>query len=153
LLSNSSLSGAGPIPEQFLRIPSVAVGETNAYPEFVSPALHRGPGIKADKKEYLSMDAIMQSNQEIDRIASPRNGWCMFEDRSCLWFRDVGRAALVAMVVGGAVALTTGCSSTGEGVNAGLIAPVVKAQASIVAEDGSVYQPPRSTGSNDLTGS
>jgi hypothetical protein len=95
----------------------------------------------------------MQSNQKIDRIASPRNGGYMFNDRFCLWFSDVGRAALVAMVVGGAGALTTGRSSTGEGVNAGLIAPVVKAQASIVAEDDSVYEPPRSPGSNDLTGS
>ena len=95
----------------------------------------------------------MQSNQKIRRISSSRNDGHVFNDRcSWLWFSDVGRAALIAIVVGGAVALITGRSSTGEGANAGLIAPVV-AQPSIVPEDDSVYQPPRNPGSNDLTGS
>jgi hypothetical protein len=77
----------------------------------------------------------------------------MFNDRFCLWFSNVRRTALLAMVLGGVVALTTGCSSTGRAVNAGLIAPVVKAQPGIIPEDDSIYQPPQSPGFNDLTGS
>jgi len=100
------------------------------------------------------MESIMQSNQKIDRIAGPRNGGHLFNDRcSCLGLSDVGRAALLAIILGGVVAITTGCSSTEGSVRVGLIAPVVKTQAGTVPEDDSVYQPPRSPGFNDLTGS
>ena len=95
----------------------------------------------------------MQSNQKIDRIAGPRNGGRIFNDRcSCLRFSDVGRAALLAIALGGVVA-ASGCSSTEGSVRAGLIAPVVKTQAGTVPEDEGFYRPPRSLGFNDLTGS
>lgn len=54
---------------------------------------------------------------------------------------------------GGAVVLTTGCSSPGGGVKAGLIAPVINTQPGSVIENDGFYQPPRSPGFNDLTGS
>ena len=77
----------------------------------------------------------------------------MFNDRcSSLGLSDVGRAALLAIVLGGVVA-ASGCSSTEGSVRAGLIAPVIKTQAGTVSEDDSVYQPPRSPGFNGLTGS
>ena len=59
---------------------------------------------------------------------------------------------MLAIVLGGVVA-ASGCSSTDGSVRAGLIAPVIKAQAGTVSEDDSVYQPPRSPGFNDLIGS
>jgi hypothetical protein len=100
------------------------------------------------------MESIMQSNQKVDRIAGPLNGKHMFNDRcSCLGLSDVGRSALLAIVLGGVVAVTSGCSSTEGSVRAGLIAPVIKTQAGTVSEDDSVYQPPRSPGFNDLIGS
>jgi len=78
----------------------------------------------------------------------------MFNDRcSSLGLSDVGRAALLAIVLGGVVAITTGCSSTEGSVRAGLIAPVIKSQAGTAQEDEGFYRPPRSPGFNDLTGS
>lgn len=96
----------------------------------------------------------MRSKQEIDRIARARSDGHIFNDRdSCPCFSDKGRAALLAIVFGGAVALTTGCSSPGGGVTAGLIAPVINTQSGSVIENDGFYQPPRSPGFNDLTGS
>ena len=96
----------------------------------------------------------MRSNQRIDRIAGPRNGEHMFNDRcSALGFNNVGRAALLAIVLDGVVAITAACSSTEGSVRAGLIAPVVKTQAGTVPEDEGFYRPPRSPDFNDLTGS
>ena len=96
----------------------------------------------------------MQWNQDIDRIGRPQRDGHIVNNRCCFsGFSDGGRAALLAIVLGGVVAVTSGCSSTGEGVKAGLIAPVMKTQAGTVPEDGSFYQPPRSPGFNDLTGS
>jgi hypothetical protein len=75
----------------------------------------------------------MQSNQEIDRIALPRSDGHMFNDLcSCPWSSDMGRATLLAIVLGGAVAFTTGCLSTGGGAKGGLIAPVTNSQPGIV---------------------
>jgi hypothetical protein len=78
----------------------------------------------------------------------------MFNDRcSSLGFNDAGRAALLAIFLGGVVAVTSGCSSTEGSVRAGLIAPVIKTQAGTVPERDGFYRPPRSPGFNDLTGS
>ena len=58
-----------------------------------------------------------------------------------------------AAFFGLAVLLATGCASTGGGVRTGLIAPAATAHQGSVQEDDGFYQPPRSPGFNDLTGS
>ena len=73
------------------------------------------------------------------------------------WFdrflADVGCPALLALLFGLLVALTTSCTSTGGGVKAGLIAPVVNVSQTSANENGDFYQPPRGPAFNDLTGS
>jgi hypothetical protein len=96
----------------------------------------------------------MQLNQHIERMARPWSGAKMLNDHcSGFFFNDMGRAALLAVVFGVVVLLATGCSSTGTGVKAGLIAPVTSASQDSVPEDDGFYHPPRSPGFNDLTGS
>jgi hypothetical protein len=68
-----------------------------------------------------------------------------------LFLKDVRRSALLALVFGVAAVLTTGCSSTGGNAKAGLIAPVATYGSTL--EDEGFYQPQRSPGYNDLTGS
>ena len=58
---------------------------------------------------------------------------------------DIAHAAFVGL----AFLLAAGCASTGGGVRTGLIAPVTTAH----QEGDGFYQPPRSPGYNDLTGS
>lgn len=77
----------------------------------------------------------------------------MLNDRCSGFFNDMGRAALLAVVFGVAVVLATGCSSTGGGVKAGLITPIMNSQRGAVPENDDFYQAPRSPGFNDLTGS
>jgi hypothetical protein len=96
----------------------------------------------------------MQLNQHIDKMARPWSNAKMLNDRcSGLFFDDIGRAALLAVIFGLALVLATGCSSTGGGVKAGLISPVTSAHQGSVREDDGFYQPPRSPGFNDLSGS
>jgi len=93
----------------------------------------------------------MQSNHEMDRIARLRGEGHMFNDGfSCLGFCGVPRAALLAIVLGGTVVFTAGCSSRGGGATARLIVPDV--QPGIVAEDDGGYEPARSPAFTDLTG-
>ena len=66
---------------------------------------------------------------------------------------DIPRLALLAMAFSVAGLATTGCSSTGQGVKARLIVPVPSANEYSVRYDDRSYQPPRSPGFNDLTGS
>ena len=97
---------------------------------------------------------LSYSNQETDRIARPRSDGYMFNDGSSwLWFCGMARASLLALVLAGTVTFTTGCSSTGGGARAGLIAPVINAQPGVVPEDDGGYLPPRSPSFNDSTGS
>ena len=96
----------------------------------------------------------MQLNQHIEKTARPWSNAKMFNDRcSGLFFNDIGRAALLAVLFGLAIVLATGCSSTGGSVKAGLMAPVTSAYQGFVREDDGFYQPPRSPRFNDLTGS
>jgi hypothetical protein len=96
----------------------------------------------------------MQLNQHIDKMARPWSNAKMLNDRcSGLFFNDIGRAALLAVIFGLSVVLATGCSSTGGGVKAGLISPVKIAHHGLVRGDNGFYQPPRSPEFNDLTGS
>jgi hypothetical protein len=81
----------------------------------------------------------MQLNQHLERMFRPWSSAKMLNDRcSGFFFNDMGRAALLAVVFGVAVVLATGCSSTGGGVKAELIAPVTSAaQDSVPEDDGS----------------
>jgi hypothetical protein len=74
-------------------------------------------------------------------------------DCSNRFWNDMGPAVLLAVVFRVGVLLTTGCSSTDRGVNAALIAPVTSAKHDSVREDDGFYQPPKSRGFSDLTGS
>ena len=96
----------------------------------------------------------MQSNKETHRIAWPLSDEHMFNDGwSCLWFCGRAKAALLAIVLAGTVALTIGCWSTGGSAKAGLIASLINAQPGTAPEDDGGYQPPRSPSFNDSTGS
>jgi hypothetical protein len=64
-------------------------------------------------------------------------------------FTNIAQAAFF----GFAVLLATGCASTGGGFRTGLIAPLTPAHQGSVQEGDDFYQPPRSPGYNDLTGS
>jgi len=64
-------------------------------------------------------------------------------------FTNIAQGAFFGL----AVLLATGCASTGGGVRTGLIAPVTTAHHGSVQEGDGFYQPPRSPGYNDLTGS
>jgi hypothetical protein len=69
-------------------------------------------------------------------MARPWSSAKMLNDRcSGFFFNDTGRAALLAVVFGVAVVLATGCSSTGGGVKAGLIDPVINSQQGTVPEN------------------
>lgn len=68
--------------------------------------------------------------------------------------RKAGFAGIArAVFFGLAVLVATGCSSTGGGIKAGLVVPVNSSHQGSVSEDDGFYQPPRSPGFNDLTGS
>ena len=91
--------------------------------------------------------------QNIDKMGSFFSKARMLDDRcSGLFFKDFGRAALLGVILGLAIVLGTGCTSMGDGVRAGLIAPVTNGHQSSIGEDDDFYQPPRSPGYNDLTG-
>ena len=64
-------------------------------------------------------------------------------------FTDIAHAAFFGLPI----LLVTGCAPTGGGVSTGLIAPVTTAHHGSVQEGDGFYQPPRSPGYNDLTGS
>jgi hypothetical protein len=58
-----------------------------------------------------------------------------------------------AVLLGVTIALATGCSSTGTGISARLVSPVVTTQQNSDLQGDGGYQPPRSPGFNDLFGS
>jgi hypothetical protein len=65
----------------------------------------------------------MESNQHIERALAWSNARMLNDRCSGLFFNDMGRAALLAVIFGVVVMLATGCSSTGGGVKAGLMEP------------------------------
>ena len=81
----------------------------------------------------------MNTNQGIDNMV-----------RLC---NNVGRATLLTGIFGLAVVLVTGCASTSGGVKTALVSPVTSTRQSSPPGDDSFYQPLRSPGFNDLTGS
>ena len=66
---------------------------------------------------------------------------------------NIGRATLLPAIFGLAVMLATGCASTSGGVKTALISPLKDTRGSSPPEDDGLYQPLRSPGFNDLTGS
>jgi hypothetical protein len=78
----------------------------------------------------------------------------MLSDRcSGLFFNDTGRTAFLLVIFGVAVMLATGCATTGSGISTRLVSPVRTAQDNSDPQDDGWYQPPRSPGFNDSTGS
>jgi hypothetical protein len=87
------------------------------------------------------------------KMARASSGGFVTNNSSGLFSKDIGRVALLAGVFSVGILVMTGCSSTGGGVKAALIAPVASAQQESIREDDEFYQPPRSPGFNDLNGS
>ena len=96
----------------------------------------------------------MQSNQHGDEMESHWSSTILPSHR-CFdrFLADIGYPVLLALLLGLMVALTTSCTSTGGGVKAGLIAPVLNVSQTSPNENDSFDQPPRSPGFNELTGS
>jgi hypothetical protein len=96
----------------------------------------------------------MQTNQHIEKMALPLSNARMLSDRrSGFFFNDMGRATLLVVILGVVVILATGCSSTGTGFSTRLVSPVAATKGNSDPQDDGWYQPPRSPGFNDLTGS
>jgi hypothetical protein len=96
----------------------------------------------------------MQSNQYIEKTALPwSNAKTLNDHCSGFFLNDKGRAALLAVIFGVVVMLATGCSSTGTRLSARLVSPVLATQGNSDSQDDGWYQPPRSPGFNDETGS
>ena len=92
----------------------------------------------------------MKINQHIIKLNCPSSSGSWLTDHCAGAF---GRAALLAVVLGVAVVLATGCSSTGNGFNPLLISPLPAAQQSSDLEENGWNHPPRSPAFNDLLGS
>jgi len=92
----------------------------------------------------------MKINQHIIKLISPSSSGGLLTDHCSGAF---GRAALLAVVLGVAVVLATGCSSTATAFHPLLISPLSAAQQSSDLEENGWNQPPRSPAFNDLFGS
>ena len=129
-----------------------SVGSFISFQAPVSLKLHGNFSGEQDMETISRTNrALMRSDQKIDRIAYARSDGAIFNKR---WLRlclnDVGRPALLAIVLSGAVGFTTGCSSMGGGAKAALA--VRNTQPGFVPKDDAVYQPPRSPDFDDLNG-
>ena len=92
----------------------------------------------------------MKINQHIIKLICPSSRGSMLSGHCSGDFR---RAALLAVVLGAAVVLATGCSSTATAFHPLLISPLPAAQQSSDVEENGVKQPSRSRAFNDLFGS
>ena len=96
----------------------------------------------------------MKVNQHIVKVICPSSSGSWLTDHcSGAFLNHIGRAASLAGVLGVAVVLATGCSSTGTGFNPLLISPLPAAQQSADLEENGGNQPPQSPAFNDLFGS
>ena len=96
----------------------------------------------------------MKINKHILKVIFPSSGGSLLTDHCSGDFLNcIGRATLLAVVLGVAVVLATGCSSTGSGFNPLLISPLPAAQQSSDLEESDWNHPPRSPAFNDLLGS
>jgi hypothetical protein len=96
----------------------------------------------------------MKINQNIVKFIYPTSSGSLLTDQcSGAFLNHIGRAALLAAVLGVVVFITTGCSSIGTGFKPLLISPVPNNTQATNPQDDSLYQPPRSPGFNpDLFG-
>jgi len=96
----------------------------------------------------------MKINKHILKVIFPSSGGSLLTDHcSGAFLNHIGQAALLAVVLGVAAVLATGCSSTGNSFNPLLISPLPAAQQSSDLEENSLNQLPRSPAFNDLFGS
>lgn len=95
----------------------------------------------------------MKINQHILKLICPSSSGSLLTDHcSGAFLNHIGRAALLAVVLGVAVVLATGCSSTATAFHPLLISPLPAAQQSSDLEENGLNQPPRSPAFNDLFG-
>lgn len=95
----------------------------------------------------------MKINQRLIQLICPSSSGGLLNDHcSGAFLNHIGRAAFLAVVLGVAVVLATGCSSTATAFHPSLITPFPAAQQSSDLEEKSLYQPPRSPVFNDLFG-
>ena len=89
----------------------------------------------------------MKLNQYIAKIVYfPSSGSLLTDDCSGTFFKEITRAALLTIVLGITVVLTTSCASTGNVVSARLIDPIGNNQQATNSENDGWYQPTRSPG-------
>src|SRR5437016_2555201 len=97
----------------------------------------------------------MKIKQHILTLILPSSSGSLLTDHySGTFLKQSARSALLAGVLGVAVVLATGCSSTTTGFNPLLISSVPNNQQATNSQDDSLYQPTRSPGFDpDLFGS
>ena len=96
----------------------------------------------------------MKMNLYIVKSAYRSSGGSLLTDHcSGAFLNKIKRAALLAVVLGAIVVLSTGCSSTGTGFNARLISPIPTNQQDADSEGDGSNQPVQSPAFNDLLGS
>jgi hypothetical protein len=95
----------------------------------------------------------MKMNKYIVNTTCPMHAsWISSHCSGALW-DQMRQAALLALALGTAVVLATGCSSTETGSKAGLISPVATNQQAVNFADDNWYQPSLSPGfDSDLLG-
>src|ERR1700737_94128 len=96
----------------------------------------------------------MKINQHIVKLVWPLSSGSLLTDHcSGAFLNHIVRTALLAVVLGVAVVLATGCSSMDTGFHARLISPSTPNQQTASSEDNGGYEPPRSPSFSDLFGS
>ena len=96
----------------------------------------------------------MKIKQHIVTLILPSSSGSLLTDHySGAFLKQIARSALLGGVLGVAVVLATGCSSTGNSFNPLLISPLPAAQQSSDLEENDWNQPPRNTAFNDFFGS
>ena len=87
----------------------------------------------------------MKLNLSTSSVISPTcNDSILTHDSSGLYLQNIGRGALVAVVLGLSVMLATGCSVTSQGFQAGLVRSAPAPRHVTESEHNGWYQPTRS---------
>jgi len=97
----------------------------------------------------------MKINRHIIKLAYPFSSGSLINVHcSGVFLNETTRAALLTVVLGITVVLSTGCASTsmGHGVSARLTSPVTNSQQAADAQENDTYQPARSPAFNEFLG-